>query len=134
MKSKWIGPGWILLLFFLLVFGCYSKKNQTQERAKERINQFVFLMANDQVEAAEKLLSTEMIESGNKELFLSNFDDWQLKDSADVKVEIQEIFVPPKNAKNRALVSMTIRSVKNDFTKVVSLPIRYERGDWYIGS
>jgi hypothetical protein len=129
MKNRWI-----FFLVFLLLFNCYSNKNKTEERARERITQFVLLMATDQIEKVENLLSSGLRDSGNKELFLSNFDDWQLKDTTDLIIDIQEIYIPEKNPKNRALISMTIRNEKNDFTKMVSMPIRYEKGDWYIGS
>jgi len=129
MKNRWI-----FLLVFLLLFNCYSNKNMTEERARERITQFVLLMATDQIEEVENLLSSGLMDSENKELLLSNFDNWQLKDTTDLIIDIQQIYIPEKNPKNRALVSMTIRSEKNDFTKIVSMPIRYEKGDWYIGS
>lgn len=129
MKNKWI-----FLLVFLLLFNCYSNKNMTEERARERITQFVLLMATDQIEEVENLLSRGLMDSENKELLLNNFDNWQLKDTTDLIIDIQQIYIPEKNPKNRALVSMTIRSEKNDFTKIVSMPIRYEKGDWYIGS
>lgn len=129
MKNRWI-----FLLVFLLLFNCYSNKNMTEERARERITQFVLLMATDQIEEVENLLSRGLMDSENKELLLNNFDNWQLKDTTDLIIDIQQIYIPEKNPKNRALVSMTIRSEKNDFTKIVSMPIRYEKGDWYIGS
>lgn len=129
MKNKWI-----FLLFFLLLFSCYSKKNMTDERVKERIKEFTFLMAQDRFEEVEKLLSREMLDSENKEVFLSNFDNWQLKDTTDIIIEIQDIYIPSKNKKNRAMISLTIRSEKNDLTKIISMPMRYEKGDWYIGS
>ncbi|MCK4404581.1 MAG: hypothetical protein KAW02_05765 [candidate division Zixibacteria bacterium] len=125
---------WIAFLVFLLVLSCYSNKNKTEERARERITQFVLLMAKDQIEEAEKLLGSGLIDSGNKELFLSNFDNWQLKDTTDIIIDIEQIYIPEKDPKNRALVSMTVRSEKHNFTKMVSMPIRYEKGDWYIGS
>ncbi len=124
----------IFFLLPLLLLSCYSKKNKTEGRARERLTQFVFLMAKDQVEEAEELLATGMIYSGNKELFLSSFDNWQLKDTTDIVIEFEHIYIPEDDPKNRALVSMTIRSEKNDFTKMVSMPITYEKGDWYIGS
>lgn len=124
----------IFFLILLLLLGCYSKKNKTEERVQERLTQFVFLMAKDQVEKAEELLATGMIHSGNKELFLASFDNWQLKDTSDIVIEFQHIYIPEDDPKNRALVSMTIRSEKSDFTKMVSMPITYEKGDWYIGS
>ena len=125
---------WIFLLALLLVLGCYSKKNKTEERARERITQFITLMVEDRVEAAEELLATKMIYSGNKELFLSSFDNWQLKDTADVVIDIKQIYIPEDDPLNRAMVSMTVRSEKNNFTKMVNMPITYEKGDWYIGA
>jgi hypothetical protein len=126
---------WIFLLVLLLVpLSCYSKKNKTENRARERVTEFVFLMVKDKVEAAEELLASGMIYSGNKELFLASFDNWQLKDTTDVVIEFQHIFIPEDDPKSRALVSMTVRSQKNEFTKMVSMPITYEKGDWYIGS
>jgi hypothetical protein len=127
----------IHLTFFLiplLLFGCYSNKNKTEERARERIKEFIFLMATDQFEEAEKLLSTDLADSENKEVFLSNFDNQQLKDTTDIVIEVDQIYMPPRDPKSRAMVSMTVRSEKNDFTKIVSMPIRYEKGNWYIGS
>jgi len=129
MKNKWI-----FLLFFLLLFGCYSNKNKTEERAKERITQFLFLMATDQIEEAEKLLNSDLLDSENKEFFLSNFDKPEFKDTTDIIIEIRQVYIPENDPKNRAMVSMIIRSEKNNFTRVVSLAIRYEKGDWYIGS
>jgi hypothetical protein len=127
----------IHLTFFLiplLLLGCYSNKNKTEERARERIKEFIFLMAMDQFEEAEKLLSTDLADSENKEVFLSNFDNWQLKDTTDIVIDVDQIYMPPRDPKSRAMVSMTVRSEKNDFTKIVSMPIRYEKGNWYIGS
>lgn len=127
----------IHLTFFLiplLLLGCYSNKNKTEERAQERIKEFIFLMAMDQFEEAEKLLSTDLADSENKELFLSNFDNWQLKDTADIVIELDQIYMPPRDPKSRAMVSLTVRSEKHDFTKIISMPIRYEKGNWYIGS
>ena len=129
MKNRWI-----FFLVFLLLFGCSSNKNKTEERAKERITQFLFLMATDQIEEAEKLLTSELLDSENKEFFLSNFDKPQFKDTTDIIIEIRQVYIPENDPKNRAMVSMIIRSEKNNFTRVVSLAIRYEKGDWYIGS
>jgi hypothetical protein len=124
-KRKWIHHKWLFLVVILLLFGCYSTKNRTEKRAKERVMQFMFLMTQDRIGEAEKLLAYDLVDSGNKEFFLSNFDD--------LKIEIQEIYFP-KNIKNRALVSMTIRSEKSGFSKIISMPIRYEKGDWYLGA
>jgi len=129
MKTKLI-----FVLIPLLFFSCYSKKNKTETRAKERVTQFVMLMVKDQVGEAEKMLSRSLTDSGNKEFFLQSFDDYRLKDSASVVIEINEILIPPKDKKNRALVSMNIRSTKYDLTKIVSIPLMYEKGDWYLGS
>lgn len=125
---------WIFLLISLLLLGCYSNKNKTEERARERITQFVLLIATEQWEEVEKLLSSGLMDSEYKEVFLSNFDSWQLKDTTDLIIDIRRIYIPEKDPENRALVSMNIRSKKHDFTKLVSMPIRYEKGDWYIGS
>jgi len=135
LRKAFMRNGWIFFLAVLLIFaGCYSNKNKTEERARERITQFIFLMAKDQIEEAEKLLASDLIDSGNKELFLSSFDNPQLKDTTDIVIEIQHIYIPEDDPKNRAMVSMIIRSEKNNFTKVVSMPITYEKGDWYIGA
>jgi hypothetical protein len=133
MKNKWIRHGWIIFLISLILFGCYSNKNRTEKRARERVTQFVLLMATDRIEEAEKFLANDLVDSGNKELFLSSYDDWQLKDTTSLIIDIEEIYFP-KNRKDRALVSMTVHSEKTDFTKVVSMPIRYEKGDWYLGA
>jgi hypothetical protein len=125
---------WIFLLISLLLLGCYSNKNKTEERARERVTQFVLLIATEQWEEVEKLLSSTLMDSEYKEVFLSNFDSWQLKDTTDLIIDIRRIYIPEKDPENRALVSMNIRSKKHDFTKLVSMPIRYEKGDWYIGS
>ena len=127
----------IRLTFFLiplLLFGCYSNKNKTEEKARERIKEFVFLMATDRFEEAEGLLSSGLADSESKEIFLSNFDNPQLKDTTDLIINVEQIYMPPNDPKNRAMVSMTIRNEKNDFTKIISMPIRYEKGNWYIGS
>jgi len=92
------------------------------------------LMIKDQVGEAENMLSSSLVDSGNKEFFLQSFDDYRLKDSASVVIEINEILIPPRDKKNRALLSMNIRSTKYDLTKIVSIPLMYEKGDWYLGS
>ncbi len=128
MKNKWI-----FLLIFLLLFSCYGKKNKTETRARERVTQFVMFMVKDQLGEAEKMLSSSLVDSGNKEFFLQSFDDYRLKDTASVVIEIVEIIIPPKDKKNRAKVGMNLRSTKYDLTKIVSIPIMYEKGDWYLG-
>jgi hypothetical protein len=124
----------IFVLIPLLFLSCYTKKNKTEARAEERVTQFVMLMIKDQVGEAEKMLSSSLVDSGNKEFFLQSFDDYRLKDSASVVIEINEILIPPRDKKNRALLSMNIRSTKYDLTKIVSIPLMYEKGDWYLGS
>ena len=109
-------------------------ENKTEERARERIKEFVFLMATDRFEEAEGMLSSDLADSESKEIFLSNFDNQQLKDTTDIIVDVSQIYMPPDDPKNRAMVSMTVRSEKSDFTKIISMPIRYEKGNWYIGS
>ena len=128
MKNKGI-----FLLIFLLLFSCYSKKNKTETRARERVTQFVMFMVKDQLGEAEKMLSSSIVDSGNKEFFLQSFDDYRLKDTASVVIEIVEIYIPPKDKMNRAKVGMNIRSTNSDLTKIVSIPIMYEKGDWYLG-
>ncbi|KPL01320.1 MAG: hypothetical protein AMJ91_00100 [candidate division Zixibacteria bacterium SM23_73_3] len=125
---------WIFFLVSLLLFSCYSDKNKTEERAKERITRFLYLMAIDQVEEAEKLLDRDLKDSENTEFFLSNFDKQEFKDTTDMIIEFEQILIPENDPKNRAMVSMIIRSEKNNWTRVVSMPVRYEKGDWYIGS
>ena len=129
MKNKWV----FLLVFLLLLTSCYSKKNKTEARAKERVTQFVMCMVKDQLGEAEKMLSSSLVDSGNKEFFMQSFDDYRLKDSASLVIDIQEVFIPPKEKRNRAIVGMNIRSTKYDLTKVISIPILYEKGDWYLG-
>jgi hypothetical protein len=129
MKTKLI-----FVLIPLLLFSCCSKKNKTEARARERVTQFVMFMIKDQVGEAEKMLSSSLVDSGNKEFFLQTFDDYRLKDSASVVIENMEVFIPPKEKKNRAMVGFNLRSTKYDLTKIVSIPIRYEKGDWYLGS
>ena len=129
MKNKWI-----FLLIPLLLFNCYSRKNKTEERAKQRVTEFVYLVLTDHWEEAEGYLSTGLLDSENKEVFFSNFENWQLKDTANVVVEFQSVFIPENDPKERALVSVVIRNVEINFTKMASMPVTYERGDWYIGS
>jgi hypothetical protein len=89
MRNKWI-----YLLVALLLLSCYSNKNKTEERAKQRITEFIQLALTDHWEEAEAYLSNRLIDSETKEIFLSNFDNWQLKDTANVVIEFQEIYIP----------------------------------------
>jgi hypothetical protein len=120
-----------LLISFALI-GCSSTKNRTEERAKERVIQFIRLMSANQIEEVEKLLSRRLAEDESKELFLDAYDDWQLKDTS-VVVEVDAVVFPIENDKNSGAVSITVRNEKLGFTKIVTMPIKFERGDWYIG-
>lgn len=123
----------IFLLIFLLFFSCYSKKNKTEERARERITEFLYLVLTDNWEKAEEYLSTGLLDSENKEVFFSNFENWQLRDTANVEIVIEQVYIPEDDPKDRAKISMVIRNVEINYTKMASMPIRYEKGDWYIG-
>lgn len=129
--------GWSRYFAYLLIplalIGCSSVENRTEERAKERVIQFVHLMSANKIEEAEKLLSRPLKEGENMELFLESYDDWELKDTSIV-ITIDEVSFYRPNDKNRALVSFTIRNDKVGFTKISSMPIRFERGDWYLGA
>lgn len=128
-KFRWSGCLACLLIFFALI-GCSSTKNRTKERAKERVIQFLRLMSANQTEEAEKLLSRELAEDENKELFLNAYDNWQLKDSSIV---IKVTNITFEDDKNKGTVSINVRNEKLGFTKIASMPIKFERGDWYIG-
>jgi hypothetical protein len=123
----------VLVLIPLLFFSCYSQKNKTEARAKERVTQFLMYMVKDQLDSAEKMLSSSLVDSGNKEFFMQSFDDYRLKDSASVTIDQLEVFIPPNDKKNRAIAGFNLRSTKYDLTKVVSVPLMYEKGDWYLG-
>ena len=131
MKNK---LGWsrclTCLLIFLALIGCSSTKNRTEKRAKERVIQFIRLMSANQIEEVEKLLSKQLLEDENKELFLNAYDNWQLKDSSIV---IQVTHITFEDDKNSGEASIHVRNEKLDFTKIATLPIKFERGDWYIG-
>jgi hypothetical protein len=119
------------LLIFLALIGCSSTKNRTEERAKERVIQFIRLMSEDRIEEAEKLFTKYLAEAEVKELFLEGYDDRQLKDTSIV-ITVDGVDFSPRN-KNRATVSITVRNEKVDFTKMATIPVKFERGDWYIG-
>ena len=128
-KCKWSRCLTCLLIFFALI-GCSSTKNRTEKRAKERVIQFLRLMSANQIEEVEKLLSKQLLEDESKELFLNAYDNWQLKDSSIV---IQVTHISLEDDKNSGTASIHVRNEKLDFTKIATLPIRFERGDWYIG-
>jgi hypothetical protein len=117
------------LLIFLALIGCASTKKKTEERAKERVTQFIRLMAESRIEEAEELLTRDFTESETKELFLNSYDNWELKDTSIV-ITVDDIAF---NKKDRAVVSITVRNDKLNYTKTAILPLRFERGDWYIG-
>jgi hypothetical protein len=128
MRNKWI-----FLLVVLVLFNCYSKNNKTPERAEQRITEFLQLALTEQWEAAEKYMSKRLADSENKELFLSTLDTWQLKDTSLVEINIEDVYIPEDDPRQRALASLNIRNVETNYTKMASMPIIYERGDWYIG-
>ena len=128
-KFRWSRCLTCLLIFFALI-GCSSTKNRTTERAKERVIQFIRLMSANQMDEVEKLLSRQLLEDENKELFLNAYDNWQLKDPSIV---IQVTHISLEDDKNSGTASIHVRNEKLDFTKIATLPIRFERGDWYIG-
>lgn len=124
---------WIFLLVVLLFLGCYSKKNMTEERARQRVTEFVKLALTEQWELADSYLSKGLLDSESREIFFNNFDAWQLKDTLQVEIEIQSVYIPENDPRHRALVSLSIRNVVVSYTKMASMPIIYERGDWHIG-
>jgi hypothetical protein len=128
MRNKWI-----YLLVVLLLLNCYSKKNKTEERARQRVTEYIQLALTDHWEEAEKYLTAGIRDSENKEVLLNSLDVWQLKDTSKVAIEIQSVFIPENDPKQRALVSLSIRNVETDYTRMISTPVRFERGDWYIG-
>ena len=130
-KSRW-SRYFACLVIFLALIGCNSTKNRTEERAKERVIQFIHLMSANKIEEAEKLLARQLVEGENLELFLESYDDPELKDTSIV-ITIDEVDFYRPNDKNKALVSLTIRNNNVGFTKMSSIPIRYEKGDWYLG-
>jgi hypothetical protein len=125
---------WVFFLLVLILIGCYSHKNKTEERAKQRVTEFVKLLLTKQWDKAEGYLSRELADSENKELLFSNFDTPELQDTSKVTIEVQEIYIPENDPKQRAIASVSIRNTENNHTKMASMPIRYERGDWYVGT
>ena len=119
------------LLIFLALIGCSSTENRTEERAKERVTQFIRLMSEDRIEEAEKFLSRYLAESETKELFLDSYDLWQFKDTSLV-ISVYDVIFHVKD-KNIATVSFTIHNEKLGFRRQGNLPVKFERGDWYIG-
>jgi hypothetical protein len=128
-KFRWSRYLMCLLIFFALI-GCSSTKNRTEKRAEERVTQFIRLMSANQIEEVEKLLSRQLLADENKELFLNAYDNWQLKDSSII---IKVIHITFEQDKNKGSASIAVRNEKLDFTKMATMPIKFERGDWYIG-
>lgn len=120
------------LLIFITFIGCSNTKNRTEERAKERVTQFIRLMSEERIEEAEKLLSREFAESETKELFLDSYLLQELKDTSIV-IEAGDISFHVKGDQNRAKISVSVRNEKAHYTKITSIPLKFERGDWYIG-
>ena len=121
----------VCLLSFVVLINCSSTKNRTQKRAKERVTQFMRLMSEERIEEAEKLLSGSLAKSETKELFLENQIDWEIR-GRTIVINIDNITFHPDD-KNMAMVSLTVRNEEIRFTKITTLPLKFERGDWHIG-
>ncbi|KPL03944.1 MAG: hypothetical protein AMJ73_04990 [candidate division Zixibacteria bacterium SM1_73] len=119
------------LLIFVALFGCSSTQNRTEERAKERVIQFIRLMSGDRIEEAEKLLSRNRAQSEKMEFFLNTYDNPELKDTSIV-IEIDDLTFA-RDDTNKAMVYITVRNEKLKFTKRASIYMKFEKGDWYIG-
>ena len=133
MRNRFISSLYLAtLLSFAVLISCNSTEKRTEERAKERVTQFVRLMTEDRIEEAEEILSKELAEGETKELFLDSYDNWQLKDTSTV-IEVGDLVYHVKDDTNRAVVSVTVRNEKVGFTKRASMPLKFEKGDWYIG-
>ena len=133
MRKRFISSLYLAtLLSFVVLISCNSTEKRTEERAKERVTQFVRLMTEDRIEEAEEILSKELAEGETKELFLDSYDNWQLKDTSTV-IEVGDLMYHVKDDTNRAVVSVTVRNEKIGFTKRASMPLKFEKGDWYIG-
>ncbi len=128
MKNKWI-----FLLAVLILFGCYNQKNMTEERAKQRLTQFIQALLTEQWDKADTYISRTLADSENKEVLYSNFDSPQLKDTSEVAIDIEQIYIPENDPLHRAIASVSIRNTKTNYAKMASMPMRYERGDWYVG-
>ncbi len=120
------------LLIFVSVVSCSSTENRTEERAKERVTQFIRLMSENRMEDAEKLLSRELLESEVKEFFLDGYDHWKLKDP-NLIINVEHVTFDPRGYEDRATVSFFLRNEKMEFVRQGNLPVKFERGDWYIG-
>ncbi|MFQ6033076.1 MAG: hypothetical protein ACE5K2_09175 [Candidatus Zixiibacteriota bacterium] len=133
MRNRFIpSKCFTLTLIFVALIGCGSTKNRTEERAKERVFQFLRLMTEDRMEEAEKLLSRELSRSETKELFLDGYDNRELKDTSIV-INVTDVTFHVKGDKNKAVVSVIVRNEKIGFTKMATVPVKFEKGDWYIG-
>ena len=122
----------VYILIVIALIGCSSTEKRTEERAKERVAQFLRLMSENRLKEAEKLLSRYLSENETKELFLDSYDIWQLK-GPDIVIQTEDVIPNERHDENKATVGFTIRNEKINFTRQGTLPVKFERGDWYIG-
>jgi hypothetical protein len=120
------------LLSLVILTSCGSIENKTEQRAKDRVIQFIRLMSEDRIEEAEEFLSKELAEGESKELFLDSYDNWQLKDTSIV-IEVGDLTFNVKDDSNRAVVSLIVHNDRLQFAKRANMPLKFEKGDWYIG-
>lgn len=133
MRNRFLSSLYLAsLLSFVVLSSCGSIERRTEQRAKERVTQFIRLMSEDRMDEAEKLLSKELAEGESKELFLDSYDNWQLKDTSIV-IEVGDLIFNVKDDSNRAVVSLTVRNERVRFAKRASMPLKFEKGDWYLG-
>ena len=133
MRNRFLSSLYLAcLLGFVILSSCGSTERRTEQRAKERVTQFIRLMSEDRMDEAEKLLSKELAEGESKELFLDSYDNWQLKDTSIV-IEVGDLIFNVKDDSNRAVVSLTVRNERVRFAKRASMPLKFEKGDWYLG-
>jgi hypothetical protein len=133
MRNKPVfSPCLACLLSFVVLTSCGSIQNRTEQRAKDRVTQFIRLMSEDRIEEAEELLSRDLAEGESKELFLDSYDNWQLKDTSIV-IEVGDLTFNVKDDSNRAVMSLIVRNDRLQFAKRASMPLKFEKGDWYIG-
>jgi hypothetical protein len=133
MKNRFSSSPYLAcLLSFVLLSSCGSTERRTEQRAEERVTQFIRLMSEDRIEEAEKLLSKELAEGESKELFMDSYDNWQLKDTSIV-IEVSDLTFHVEGDSNRAVVSLIVRNERVRFAKRASMPLKFEKGDWYIG-
>ncbi len=133
MRNRFLSSPYLAcVLSFVVLSGCGSTENRTEDRAKERVTQFIRFMSEDRIGEAEKLLSKELAEGESKELFLDSYDNWQLKDTSIV-IEVGDLIFNVKDDSNRAVVSLIVRNERVRFAKRATMPLKFEKGDWYLG-